>query len=245
MSQLDLELAADVSARHISFLETGRSRPSVEMVDLLSEVLDVPLRSRNELLRAAGFEPTYPEPTMEELLAGPLGEAIDALLLHGEPYPVMVIDRRYQLVRTNRGGRLLLNLAGIELEDGQTSRINLLATLFDPELRPMLANWDEIAGQILRRLQRSVLRDPGDEQLAELLSNLLETPGVGKGWRAPDLSRPDDPMVSIRIDTGDVQLRFLITITVFSAANNVTLQELQIENYLPLDDDTRTFFAQS
>lgn len=184
MSQLDLGLAADISARHISFLETGRSRPSVEMVELLGEVLDVPLRSRNELLRAAGFRPNYPEPTTEELLAGPLGDAVDALLHHGDPYPVMVIDRGYRLARTNRGGRMLLALAGVDAE-------------------------------------------------------------VADDWRLPDLSGPSDPMISMDVRAGDVRLRFLTTVTVFSAPNNVTLEELQIENHLPVDDATRAFFTGS
>lgn len=243
MSQLDLGLAADISARHISFLETGRSRPSVEMVELLGEVLDVPLRSRNELLRAAGFQPNYPEPTTAELLAGPLGDAIDALLHHGDPYPVMVIDRRYRLARTNRGGRMLLALAGVDVEVADD--VNLLEILFDPALRSVLVAWEELAGQILRRLQREVLRDPSDEQLADLLSRLLDTPGVPEDWRLPDLSGPSDPMISMEVRAGDVRLRFLTTVTVFSAPNNVTLEELQIENYLPVDDATRAFFTGS
>ena len=243
MSQLDLGLTADVSARHISFLETGRSRPSVEMVELLGEVLDVPLRSRNELLRAAGFEPSYPEPTIDELLAGPLGDAIDALLQHGDPFPVMIIDRWYRLAQTNRGGRRLLGLAGVDLETDQHP--NVLEILFDPALRAVLANWNELAGEILRRLQRSVLRDPSDEGLAELLAGLLATPGVPEDWRVPDLSGPNDPMVSMHIEVGDIRLRFLTTVTVFHAPNDITLEELQIESYLPLDDATRAFFAEA
>ncbi|MGH1493460.1 MAG: helix-turn-helix domain-containing protein [Acidimicrobiales bacterium] len=241
MSQLDLGLAADVSARHISFLETGRSRPSIEMVGLLGEVLDVPLRNRNELLRAAGFEPSYPEPSLDELLASPLGEAIDAMLKHSEPYPLMVVDRWYRLVQTNSGGRKLLSLAGADLE--LEPNLNLLTILFDPELRPAVSNWDEVAGQILRRLQRSVLRQPDSEELNQLLADLLATPGLPEHWRVPDLSGPNDPMVSMEIGIGDIRLRLLMTLTVFHAPNNVTLEELQLESYFPLDDATREFFV--
>lgn len=244
MSQLDLGLAADVSARHISFLETGRSRPSVEMVGLLSEVLDVPLRSRNELLRAAGFDPGHPEPTMDELLAGPLGLAIDTMLEHSEPYPMMVVDRWYRLWRINTAGRRLLALAGVDLGDDQAAGAgaNMLGVLFDPSLKTLISNWDEVAGEILRRLQRSALRQPDDERLAELLAELLEVPGLPAGWRVPDLSEPSEPVISMKVNIGDLSLRLLTTITAFHAPNNVTLDELQIETYLPLDDATRDFF---
>lgn len=241
MSQLDLSLTADVSTRHISFLETGRSRPSVEMVGLLGEILDVPLRSRNDLMRAAGFDPSYPEPSIDELLAGPLGLAIDALLDHGEPFPVIVIDRWYRVARTNRGGRKLLELAGISADSDQ--QVNLLEVLFDPSQRAVITNWDQLAGQVLRRLQRLVLRDQSDEVLADLLSSLLDAPGLSPDWRVPDLSGHSDPMMSIEIQAGGLRLRFLTTITVFDAPNNATLEDLLIENYLPLDNDTRAFFA--
>lgn len=241
MSQLDLSLAAGVSTRHISFLETGRSRPSVEMVSLFGEVLDVPLRSRNDLMRAAGFEPSYPEPTIEELLASPLRGAIDALLEHADPFPILVLDRWYGVVLTNRGGRKLLKLAGINTQTDE--QVNLLKILFDPSRRQVFTNWEQLAGQVLRRLQRLALRDPSDEQLAALLAELLDTPGLPKNWRAPDLSERSDPMMSIEIQVNGVRLRFLITITVFAAPDNVTLEELLIESYLPLDQDTREFFT--
>ena len=211
------------------------------MVSLFGEVLDVPLRSRNDLMRAAGFEPSYPEPTIEELLASPLRGAIDALLEHADPFPILVLDRWYGVVLTNRGGRKLLKLAGINTQTDE--QVNLLKILFDPSRRQVFTNWEQLAGQVLRRLQRLALRDPSDEQLAALLAELLDTPGLPKNWRAPDLSERSDPMMSIEIQVNGVRLRFLITITVFAAPDNVTLEELLIESYLPLDQDTREFFT--
>ncbi len=240
MSQLDLGLTAEVSARHISFLETGRSRPSPEMVQLLGEVLDVPLRSRNELMRAAGFSPVHPEPSIDELLAGPLGAAIDALLEHAEPYPVLVLNRWYDLARANDGGRRLLGLAGVDLSTDP--KLNVLTLIFDPALRPAFVNWDDVAGQILRRMQRLVLRDPSDTRLAELLAELVSSSGLTGDWRVPDLSGRIDPTVSVEIVINGVRLRLLTTITVFDAPNNAALEELLIENYLPLDQTTRDFF---
>lgn len=241
LSQLDLGLAADVSARHISFLETGRSQPSVEMVLLLSEVLDVPLRSRNELLRAGGFDPAYPEPSVSELLDGPLGATVDAILDHGDPYPVMVLDRLHGLIRTNRGGRFLLELGGVDLD--AEPHPNLVMLLLAPQLRAALVNWDEVAGQIVRRVQRMALQNPEDQDLAELLDELLAMPDLPEDWRIPDLSSPSDPVVPLDIELGDVRLRLLTTISVFHAPSNVTLEEVQIESYLPLDDETRAFFS--
>ena len=115
--------------------------------------------------------------------------------------------------------------------------------LFEPQLRQFLVNWEEVAGQILRRVQRIVLRDPADEHMGELLAELEATPGIPEEWRLPDLSDASAPTVSMHVEVGDVRLRLLTTITVFHAPNNVTLEELQIESYLPLDDATRAFFA--
>ncbi|MEL7158950.1 MAG: hypothetical protein AAFN30_20485, partial [Actinomycetota bacterium] len=152
-------------------------------------------------------------------------------------------DRGYRLVRANEGGRRLLGLAGPDGVDlAQDPRPNLLTILFDPDLRPLFVNWDDVAGQVLRRLQRAVLRDPGDEELASLLAELLATPGIPDNWRSPNLRDPSDPMVSMVVEMGEVRLRLLVTITVFHAPDNVTLEELQIENYLPLDEATRRFF---
>ncbi len=241
MSQLDLGLATEVSSRHISFLETGRSQPSVEMVLLLGEALDVPLRSQNELLRAAGYQPAYPEPTVDELLDGQLGGTVAAILDHGDPYPVMVMDRLHRLVRTNRGGRFLLGMAGVDLD--ADPHPNLLGLLLSAELRDAIANWREVAGHLLRRVQRIALRDAGDQELIDMLADLLATPGLPDDWQVPDLSAPSTPAVSMRIEVGEVQLQLLTTITVFHAPSNVTLEELQIESYLPLDAATRSFFA--
>lgn len=245
LSQLDLSLAADVSARHISFLETGRSRPSMEMVAVLAETLDVPMRETNELLRVAGFEPIYPEPTIKTLLQGSLGEAVQIMLDHHEPYPMMVFDRLYNVVRTNRSAELLLAIADItldtETDPGSPEHVdvNLLRLLFDPASREMIGNWPEAARAILRRLQREVFHRPYDEAMADLLADLLNTPGIPADWRTPVLEEVAEPTLSLEFQAGDVSLRFLTTITEFNAPQNVTLQELRIESFFPLDDPTR------
>ncbi len=160
LSQLDLGLNAGVSARHLSFLETGRSRPSVEMVLLLLEALDVPLRSRNEVLRAAGFDAHYPDPGIESMLAGPLALTIGLMLRHHEPFPMLVVDRHYEVAATNRAAARFLALAGLE------HHANIARLLFDADARPLVDDWQRTAGEILRRLQREVLHRPGDEKMA-------------------------------------------------------------------------------
>jgi len=240
MSQLDLGLAADVSARHISFLERGRSQPSVEMVALLAETLDVPLRDRNDLLRGAGFNAQFPEPDLDELVSGPLGLALDTMLRHHEPYPMMVFDRLYNVVRVNSGGELFFQIAGIEDPVGS----NIIRLLFEDTARTLVSNWDTAVAEMVRRLQREVLHRPNDDELASLLADIINQPGVPEDWRQPDLLGPDDPMVTLDIQLDpDVKLHLLATITAFNAPSNVTLDELRIESYLPLDEATRLFFS--
>lgn len=243
MSQLDLSLAAEVSARHISFLETGRSNPSPEMVMVLAEALDVPMRDTNELLRAAGFEGRYAEPTIDNLLSGPLGDAVATMLDHHEPFPMMVVDRLYNVVRTNQAGVTLFALADIDFDNtgsDNEERTNVLRLLFEPASREMFGDWETIASTILRRVQRESFHRPHDAELAQLLADLTSAPGVPDDWRQPGLTAHDGPMLGVEFKAGDISLRFLTTITEFNAPQNVTLEELRIESYFPLDDQTRS-----
>jgi len=239
MSQLDLALSADVSARHISFLETGRSGPSVEMVRLLAEALDIPLRSRNDLLRAAGFAGEYPEPDISTLLGGQLGAAVDTMGAHHEPYPMMVTDGHYNVVRANVAGTRILQLVGVELPDKSgDEEVNLLRMMFAPDVQPMFANWDAVGGDVLRRLQREVLQRPHDADLAALFDELLASSAVPAVWRQPDPTTGGDPTLVLRFQFGDQSLAFLTTMTQFNAPQSVTLDELRIESWFPLDSET-------
>lgn len=248
MSQLDLSLVAEVSARHVSFLETGRSNPSFEMVLVLAEALNVPMRDTNELLRAAGFDSYYEESTLEDLLSGALGDAVETMLAHQEPFPMMVVDRLYNVLRANRAGTMLLAMANIDLDD-ETGEHNVLRLLFDPANREMVGDWEGTASELLRRLQREALHRPHDTAMAELLAALADSPGVPADWRQPKPDGPDDPMLTFEFRAGDIAMRFLTTITEFNAPQNVTLDELRIESYFPLDDETselcNALFAES
>jgi len=233
-------LSADVSTRHISFLETGRSKPSIDMVLVLAQALNLPMRGSNELLRAAGFNSRYAEPSVAQLLEGPLGSVIDTMLSHHEPYPMTVLDRLYNVIRTNLAGQKLFALAGVDLETHKFGEINILRLVFDPEKRDLLSDWNQAASLMLRRLQREVINLPDDIELQSLLDELLELPDIPAGWRNHNSSELEEPMLSVEFRVAGMALRFLTTITEFNAPQNVTLEELRIESYFPLDEETNS-----
>ena len=236
LSQLDLALAAGVSARHISFLETGRARASEQMLLLLTATLDIPLRDRNAVLRAAGFTDAFPEPAIDAMAEAGVESAISRMMAQHEPYPMLVIDRWYDVRLMNRGARTLI---GSCVPRDRTGPFNALAALFDPDaLRPYVLDWDGTAREIVSRLHREVLHRSDDVRLVTLLDQVLRYPGVPESWRHPDLSRPAPPTLNLRFRVNDHTAAFLVTVTSFSAPQNVTLDELRIESCFPLDDAT-------
>ncbi len=238
MSQLDLALAADVSARHVSFLETGRAQPSREMVLRLGATLGVPLRDQNELLRAAGFAGEFSEPGVDAELSAGVARALERMLAQHEPFPMTLLDRHYDVLRMNRGatsllGRFVVDAGAIE------ARPNVFALLFDPGLaRSFIVDWPRVAHALVARLHRETLSRPEDAGLGALLRSLFEYPDVPESWRQPDFGAPNDATLTLRLRRDDLELAFLTTLTVFSAPQNVTLEELRIESYFPLDDAT-------
>lgn len=237
-TQLDLGLAADVSARHVSFLETGRAQPSREMVLRLSSALRVPLRDQNVLLQAAGFPEEYPEPAIDGELPPAVASAIDRMLEQQEPYPMVVMNRRYDLLESNRAAQVVLGQLVAD-PSALTGKLNLLRACFDPRLtRPFIEDWERGARVLLSRLHRESLERPGDSELAELVRAMCEYPDVPESWRQPDFSLPIEATFSLTFRRDELRLTFLTTLTVFSAPQNVTLDELKIESYFPADDHT-------
>jgi transcriptional regulator with XRE-family HTH domain len=236
LSQLDLALAADVSARHLSFLETGRARPSEEMVLLLAAALAVPLRDQNRLLGAAGFPPRFPEgaavpPAVERALA--------RMMSQHEPFPLMVLSGSYDVLRSNRAAGALFS----RLLDGRPplAVLNPFHLVFDPaQLRPFVVGWERLARTMLARLQRETLQRHAESPLGALFERVLAYPGVERGWLRPDVSAPLEPTLTLELRRDDValSLRFLGTVTAFSAPQEVALEELRIESFFPLDTDT-------
>jgi transcriptional regulator with XRE-family HTH domain len=246
LSQLDLALTAGVSARHVSFLETGRSSPSPEMVLQLAAALGVPLRQVNALLRAAGHDPAYDEDT--GALPTAVTEAIALLKAHHEPFPLVVLDRTYRVLDLNAGAQAVMAavLGGDPWPSGPAGPeevaalgLNLARLTFDPAgARPHLANFDELGRQLLWRIQREALDDPDDGEVQALLDDLLALPTVDPEWRQVDLSAPSDPALVLHLRRDGLDLRFLTTITAFQAPQNVAVEHLRIETWLPYDEAT-------
>ncbi|MFO0613519.1 MAG: helix-turn-helix transcriptional regulator [Polyangiaceae bacterium] len=236
MSQLDLGLAAGVSARHVSFLETGRSLPSREMILRLAGTLGVPLRDQNELLRAANLEVAFAESALS--ISEPVHQAISRMLAKHEPYPMLVMNRRYDVLRSNDAGNRMMR--ALLPEPRAPGPVNVFHALFDPEgARPLVLDWENVARALLSRLQREALARGNDAELNALLRALLDYPGVPKHWQSPLMTdAATEPCLSLRFGVGGMVLAFLVTVTVFDAPQNVALEEMRIESYFPLDDVT-------
>ncbi|HET9038335.1 MAG TPA: helix-turn-helix transcriptional regulator [Myxococcaceae bacterium] len=238
MSQLDLALAAEVSARHVSFLETGRSRPSREMILRLSSTLDVPLREQNAMFRAAGLEEVFPDPAPDAPFPPAVERAIDRMMAQHEPFPLVVFDRKYDIVRLNGGASRLLPIFVAD-SGALEPPVNAMALLFDPRgARPFIEDWPQAARSMLARLHREVLASGGDAELGALLHRILELPDVPASWKQPDFGIPSEPTLTVRLRRDDTRVAFLTTVTTFSAPQNVALEELHLESWFPLDDQT-------
>jgi transcriptional regulator with XRE-family HTH domain len=240
LSQLELGLAADVSARHISFLESGRARPSTEMVLCLFHALNVPLGAQNEGLRAAGFEARFPEKRGPAAIPPEIDRALARMMAQHEPFPLTVLSGAYELVAANAAALRLFRLfAGDEARRDQPAT-DMFELVFDPaRLRPFLANWSQLARGMLARLHRDVLLAPFDARLSALLARALSYPGVPPEWRQPDFADEMNGTVAVCLRRGDLDLSFLTTVTTFSAPRAVAVEELRIESAFPVDDATR------
>jgi transcriptional regulator with XRE-family HTH domain len=237
LSQLDLALEADVSARHVSFLETGRARPSREMLMRLAERLEVPLRDRNTLLVAAGFAPVYPERALDDPALRVAREAVDRVLVGHEPYPALAVDRHWSLVAANRAvGPLLV---GVD-PDLLRPPVNVLRLSLHPAgLAPRIANLAEWRAHLLDRLRHQV-EVSADPVLAELLEELGRYPAPGDAVAAEPV--PDRELagvvVPLRLRTDQGVLAFFSTTTIFGTPVDVTLADLAIESFFPANAAT-------
>ncbi|MCU0257910.1 MAG: helix-turn-helix transcriptional regulator [Solirubrobacteraceae bacterium] len=234
LSQLELALEAGVSTRHLSFVETGRSRPSAEMVLHLAEQLEVPLRERNDLLLAAGYAPVYGQRGLDDPEMGPAREVIDTILRGHEPLPALVVDRHWGLVAGNTAVWLLAEGVAPELLEPPINVMRL--TLHPDGLAPRILNLGQLRGHLLDQVARQAALS-GDPALATLLEELEGYPGSGD--EAPRRTHPAyDIAVPTRLRRGDEVLSFISTIATFGTAVDVTLAELSIETLFPADAAT-------
>jgi len=248
MSQLDLALAADVSQRHVSWLETGRSKPSREMVLRLSEAMEVPLRDRNQILNAAGYAGVFTEKKLDEPTMTPVLSVLTDMLKHHEPYPAMVLDRMWNVRMKNKAADILFEITGDpdELWDavGDNGERNIaLLTMHPNGLRQFISNWDQVGGPFQRRLKREAM-DSGDTAVMSKYAELEQVVG--------DLSDLDDgaisqsllPILPLEFSLGGLNLSLFSVISTFGTAQDITTDELRIETFYPTDESTAKFFSE-
>jgi transcriptional regulator with XRE-family HTH domain len=233
LSQFELALAAGVSSRHLSFVETGRSRPSADMVLHLAEHLDVPLRERNQLLLAAGYAPVFGQRALDAPELGPVREAIDQLLRGHEPYPALVVDGHWGLVAANTAlQRLTVGVAEHLLQPP----VNVLRLSLHPEgVAPRIVNLQQWRRHLLERLAREALAT-GDPALRALHEELAAYPvHAGSDELEP---MHEDIAVPLRLRHDGMELSFITTQTTFGTATDVTVAELSIESFFPAEPGT-------
>ena len=239
-SQLDLALAGDVSQRHVSFLESGRARPSREMVVQLASALDVPLRHQNELLMAAGFAPVYRESDLSAPELADINRALDFMLAQQEPYPAVVVDRHWNLIRANAANaRLFGLLLGPPAQPAAAkppAKANVLHLILAPHgIRPFIVNWLEVAQYMVRHAYAEALALGSVEEAQALLEALSSYPDVPKSWHLPRIGEWQPPVLPIHIRKGDFELKLFSTIATLGTPQDVTLQEIRVENFYPAD----------
>jgi transcriptional regulator with XRE-family HTH domain len=242
MSQLGLAAEAHVSPRHLSFVESGRANPSRDMILLLARVLDVPLRERNRLLGAAGFAAAYRESDMGAPQLAVVQQALDAILAQHRPYPAVVLDRAWNLVAANDAAERFFAF----LLAGQTppSPPNVLRLVFHPQgVRPWIANWEEVAEGLIQRVHREAIGNVIDDELRGLLAEVLAFPGVPERWRRADYAASLLPVIPVCFARDGKRFSYFSTVTSLGTAIDVTAQEVRIECFFPLDDETRQLAA--
>jgi transcriptional regulator with XRE-family HTH domain len=245
MSQLALGTAADVSQRHISFVETGRSRPSRELVCHLGVVLDVPLRDRNAMLIAAGYAPMHSEtdPSALPTLLPALQFVVDA----HDPYMAVIVDRRWNVIASNDAAQ---RFAARVLDPGVIAAggvLNLMRATFDPRgLRRFIINWESVWPTLVAGLERDVARAPGDAHLASLLEELSEMTGPAPRQAS---EREGRLLLPLEYRVGDHRFELFTTIATIDAPLDVTVAELRIETFWPADAESdaawRAFVSES
>lgn len=239
LSQLALAVEAEVSARHLSFIETGRAQPSRDMVLLLARVLEVPPRSQNELLTAAGYAAMFRETGLDSPELAQVHRALEFILRQQEPYPAMVVDGHWNILMSNGGASRLLDLFLDPEAVMSLGPPNAIRLTYHPRgLRPYIVNWEATAGALIQWLHRDRLRGIGGAETARLMEELLSYPDVPRQWRALDLDASTAPFLAVELAKGDTRVAFFSTLTSLGVPYDITLEELRIESFFPADAES-------
>ena len=236
LSQLALAADAEISARHLSFIETGRAQPSRDMVLLLGRALDVPPRGRNELLTAAGFARMYRETALDAPAMHDVRRALEFMLRQQEPYPGFVLDGHWNILMSNQAaGRVM----GLFLDADAVAAVgvpNAIRLTYHPRgLRPYIVNWEATAAALIQWLHRDMMRGVGDAETERLLQELLSYPDVPQQWRTLDLDASPAPFLAVELARGDIHLKFFSTLASLGVPYDITLHELRVECFFPAD----------
>ncbi len=237
ISQMDLGLQADVSSRHISFIENGRSQPSREMLLRLADVLDLSLRDSNLLLASGGYAAAYSEIALNSPAMSAVYNALNIMLDNHNPYPAIVVDNAWNIVMANSA---YLAFSGLLAGTSSTTEVNLIRmVLGDTQFRSIIRNWDEVASYLLRRLKKQVLVFSSPE-LNSLYQEVMEF-DLPDNWQQPN-TPTEGPMLTVNLKIGELELSTFSTLSQFGSSLDVGIQELLIESYFPADDITKDFF---
>jgi transcriptional regulator with XRE-family HTH domain len=240
MSQLDLAGHTEISQRHLSFLELGRTSPSREMVLRLSVALDIPFRQQNALLLAAGFAPVWRETDFAAPELAAIRSGLAYILAQQNPFPAVVVDRRWNLLEANAGAVQLVEFLVGPLAPGVA--VNLADALVRPDvLRPFLVNWPDVVGYFLRSVEADAAAD-GTAETDMLLQRLLAYPGVAAIANRMTFEQAQGPVLPMHFRKGDTALSLFTTIATLGTPRDVTLQELRIECFFPMDEPTAAVF---
>src|ERR1700739_3299519 len=228
-SQLDLSMDTGISQRHLSFVESGRSAPSRDFLSIVSDALNIPLRERNVLLLVSGFAPQYREQSIDAEQMAVLTQAIDRMLHQHEPHPALVLDRYWNVIRTNEAAPRFFG-SFVDLEKRPRPR-NLLDLMFDPAgMRPFVEEWEKVAAGLLQRVRREAVGQVLDTELQKLLKRVGEYPG-GEGLKPPPT--PQSPVLPITFRRGDECFSYFSLITTVGTPQCITAQELRVECMFP------------
>ena len=237
LTQIELAGDANVSARHLCFLETGRAQPSRGMVQLLGSALDLPLEECNALHVAAGFVPPYGDRGLAAENLQPVRQALDFILRQQEPYPGIVIDGRWDVRIRNQASRRLFKAFHQSYEMEADIAENAMHVVFHPKgLRQFITNWDEFAGQMIQILHREVAQ--GGRVAAQLLDEIMVYPGLPAEWRLPRNPAGSSQVMTMQLRKGDFRLAFFSTFTTLAMPTDAALQKLKIECFYPADSAT-------
>lgn len=231
MSQLDLSLEANVSARHISFLESGRARPSREMVHQLCESMGLSLRARNEMLEQAGFASSYRETNLDATALAPIRQALSHMLDSHMPFPALVCDRHWTLADANPSAHAILAPLA---DGGDRNLIRMIAR--SPAAHRMIVNWRDVMSDMRSRLRLELRRSGHDSILLELIE--VAESALGCESNATD----QGPFVPVRLDLGDRTLSLMSILSEFGTPRDITVADLRIELFFPADRETEAYF---